>query len=296
VTIGSIADHGPHRKRLMFAMSNLGALFTILCVTVTPSSWAWGGFLMVIINILYGCTYVLYNAWLPMLAGNTPEVLTAPAETRDSLFQTTMDKISSAGFAYGYTGSVICLIICVGITIASPDSLTAYRVCVLVSGVWWMGFSILTWLWLKPRPGPELPNGASYITLPWKNLARNIYHARSLPQTFGFLLMWFMFSDGFNVISSVGVIYANTSVVWTPLPKSLGLAALLVITPIAAAIGTVFWQWIDNRFKFGAKNIIIVNNVLMALVPAYGLLGIADRSLGYARGWELMIGVIFYGL
>lgn len=38
------------------------------------------------------------------------------------------------------------------------------------------------------------------------------------------------------------------------------------------------------------KTIMMLNMVLMALVPAYGLLGFADPVLGYRRFWELYIG------
>ncbi len=125
-------------------------------------------------------------------------------------------------------------------------------------------------------------------------MAVTVSRARQLPQTFFFLINWFIFSDGFNVISSVGAIYANTSVTWS-IPKSIGLAALLVITPIFAGIGNVFWNWVHVRGWLSPKTIMRVNLVLMAAVPAYGLLGFADRALGYRRFWELYIGVIVYG-
>lgn len=88
-----------------------------------------GGLVMVLCNILYGCTYVAYNAWLPFLAASEPEVLATPAgPAREAAFAATMDRISSAGFAWGYFGSVLVLLACVGITFAlSDDTVLAYR-------------------------------------------------------------------------------------------------------------------------------------------------------------------------
>jgi hypothetical protein len=94
---------------------------------------------------------------------------------------------------------------------------------------------------------------------------------------------------------SVGAIYANTSVQWDGFPKSIGLAALLVIVPIFAGIGNIFWNWIHERRWMTAKAIMRVNLLMMALVPAYGLLNFADKTLGYVRFWHLYIGVIVYG-
>lgn len=165
----------------------------------------------------------------------------------------------------------------------------------MVSGLWWLVFSMVTFAWLKPRPGPPLPKGENYVTLPWKQLGRNLSRASHLPRTFGYLLCWFVYSDGFNVVSSVGSLYANTSVVWGDVPKSLGLAALLVIVPIFAAIGNVVFQALSSRARIPAKTLVVINNFCMALVPAYGLLGLANRNLGYRRWWELYIAVIWYG-
>lgn len=80
----------------------------------------------------------------------------------------------------------------------------------------------------------------------------------------------------------MGALYANTSVTWS-FSKSLGLAALLVIVPIFAGIGNMLFQWVSVRWRVRAQTIIIVNNICMALVPAYGLLGYANRALGYRR-------------
>ena len=117
-----------------------------------------------------------------------------------------------------------------------------------------------------------------------------------MPETLKFLLAWFMFSDGFNTISSVGAIYANTSVTYDGIGKGIGISLLLLIVPLFAGVGGIFWNWVHSSGRLTAKQIIVANCVLMTLTPAYGLLGFASASLGYRRWWELYLGVIFYGL
>jgi UMF1 family MFS transporter len=296
VAVGGLADHGPWRKGLLSALSLVGALATVLCVTVTPATWWVGGLLLVLVNVAYGASYVVYNSYLPDLAACTPAVRRAPPRERAAAFTAAIERISSAGFAWGYTGSVLCLLLCVGITAAlSDDTILAYRLNVLVAGVWWAVFGVATLAWLRPRPGPPLPPGESYAALPWKQLARTLARARELPHTFGFLACWFGYSDGFNVIASVGALYANSSVAWT-FSKSLGLAGLLVVVPVFAALGNVLCQWASVRLRVSARALVALNCACMALVPAYGLLGYAHRALGYRRWWELYIAVIWYGL
>jgi UMF1 family MFS transporter len=288
IALSGLADFGRHRKSVFMGISLVGCMLSILCLTIRPASWQWAGALVVLTSVCYMSTYVFYNAWLPLLGANDPAVLAAPKEKQDDVFMSRMHDISSRGFAFGYLGSVICLLICVGVTVVlSDDSIVAYGVNCAIAGVWWFVFSLPTFAWLKPRPGPPLPKGTNYLTLPWKRLAVTFSRVKQLPQTFLFLVCWFMYSDGFNVISSVGAIYANTSVTWIGLPKSIGLAALLVIVPIFAGIGNLFFNFIHRKGWLQPKTIIRINLVGMALVPAYGLLGFADKSLGYRRFWEL---------
>ena len=96
--------------------------------------------------------------------------------------------------------------------------------------------------------------------------------------------------------ASVGAIYANTSVTYDGIGKGIGITLLLLLVPLFAGVGGIFWNWVHATGRLTAKQIIVVNCVLMTLTPAYGLLGFADGRLGYRRWWELYLGVIFYGL
>lgn len=101
VAIGGLADYGRWRKTLLVLLSLFGSLVTILCVTVTPANWWAGGLLMVLVNISYGASYVVYNAFLPSLAAGEPEVLEATPAARDGAFTTAIERISSYGMATG---------------------------------------------------------------------------------------------------------------------------------------------------------------------------------------------------
>lgn len=70
VTVGALADLGATRKRLMFVCSTAGATLTILVVLVTNDTWWLGGLFFIATNVLYGLSYVSYNAFLPLIAAN----------------------------------------------------------------------------------------------------------------------------------------------------------------------------------------------------------------------------------
>jgi UMF1 family MFS transporter len=254
---------------------------------------------MVAITVLYATSYLFYNAYLPLLAGNDPQTLKAPRERVDEVFQSRMHDISSKGYIFGYFGSVLCLIVClivvIGSSATSENNIGAFSVCVAIGGFWWISFSAsTTFRFLQPRPGPPLPAGEFYAVYPFKRMYQTALAASTMPETLKFLLCWFLFSDGFNTISSVGAIYANTSVSWDGIGKGVGISLLLVIVPMFAGIGGVFYNYIHTTGRLTAKQIIICNCILMTLTPAYGLLGFLSPGLGYRRYWELYIGVTFY--
>jgi UMF1 family MFS transporter len=301
IACSAFADYGPYRRSLFVAISTLGSIFCIMALGIRPASWQLGGVVMVFTTILYSTSYVFYNAWLPLLAGNDPATLKAPKDRVEEVFQARMHDISSRGYYWGYFGSVLCLVVCliivIGMSATAENNIVPFSVCVAFAGLWWMGFaSSTTFRFVQPRPGPPLPVGESYVIYPFKRMFRTAQAAGTMPETLKFLLAWFMFSDGFNTISSVGAIYANTSVTYDGIGKGIGITLLLLIVPLFAGIGGIFWNWVHATGRLTAKQIIVANCVLMTLTPAYGLLGFADSRLGYRRWWELYLGVIFYGL
>lgn len=299
IACSAFADFGPYRRTLFVTISLLGCIFSWFALGVREATWQLGGVLMVVVTVLYSTSYVFYNAWLPLLAGNDAQTLKAPHDQVEQVFQERMHDISSRGYYYGYFGSVLCLIVCLVIVIVSAatseNNIVAFSVCVAFGGLWWFVFaSTTTFRFLQPRPGPPLPDGELYLIYPFKRMYQTAAAASTMPETLKFLLVWFLFSDGFNTIASVGSIYANTSVTYDGIGKGIGVSLLLVIVPLFAGVGGVFWNWIHTSGRLAAKQIIAVNCVLMALTPAYGLLGFANQALGYRRWWELYVGVISY--
>ena len=301
IACSAFADFGPHRRNMFVAVSLVGCLFSVMALGIRPESWQLGGALMVLTNVSYATSGVFYNAWLPLLAGNDPRTLKAPPEKVEEVFQERMHDISNKGYAVGYFGSVLCLIIClvivIGASATAENNIVAFSVCVAVGGLWWFVFSALTtFRFLQPRPGPPLPTGEFYLAYPFKRMWKTARAASTMPETLKFLAAWFLFSDGFNTISSVGAIYANTSVTYDGIGKGIGVSLLLLIVPVFAGVGSVFFNWVHASGRLTAKQIIVLNCLLMILTPAYGLLGFASPALGYRRWWELYLGVIFYGL
>jgi MFS transporter, UMF1 family len=140
-------------------------------------------------------SFVCYNGFIAGIVNNDPEVTAAQPADRPPIVQRLMDRLSSRGYALGYLGGLLCLLVCVGIAVAlSRNTVLAYRLCVCVSGIWWLVFSIPVWRHLRSRPGPPLPKGAHSLTYPFAALGETVASAPALWRTFSLVGTYFLYS------------------------------------------------------------------------------------------------------
>jgi len=157
--LGALADYSHMRKQLLMFFAVLGSVATIAMFGITEG-WHWiAGFLFLIGNVSFGASIVFYNAYLPSIASE---------DKRDS--------VSSSGFAMGYAGGGLLLLVNLLLfmfreNLGMSGALVA-RISLASAGVWWIGFSLITFNTLKPRHAIRpLPQGESYFTIGFKQLA-----------------------------------------------------------------------------------------------------------------------------
>jgi UMF1 family MFS transporter len=80
ITMSGAADHGRFRKTLLLSFAFVGS-FATMCFLPVHSGVFWvGAILAIISNTCIGASFVLLNAFLPVLVRHHPEVLAANAE------------------------------------------------------------------------------------------------------------------------------------------------------------------------------------------------------------------------
>jgi UMF1 family MFS transporter len=157
--LGALADYSHLRKRLMQFFCFLGAGATILMFFITPGGHWLAGLLFLIANVAFGASIVFYNAYLPSIASEDQR-----------------DNVSSAGFALGYAGGGLLLLLnLVMFLFADKLGLSqgmVARISLASAGVWWLGFSFITFTRLQPRHAIRpLPAGETYFSIGFKQLA-----------------------------------------------------------------------------------------------------------------------------
>ena len=74
ISMSGAADHGRYRKSLLLTFAFTGAVATMLFLAVIPKVYALGALLAIISNTCFGASFVLLNAFLPVLVRRHPSI------------------------------------------------------------------------------------------------------------------------------------------------------------------------------------------------------------------------------
>ncbi len=247
--IGTIADHTPHKKKLMLALAYAASAATAALFVVTADNVAWGGFLFVVAAVGFAAAGVVYNSYLPEIA---------PPNLRD--------RVSSGGFALGYLGGGLYLAANFVLIALMDDTELAVRISLGGAGVWAAVFIFaFTQRWLRDRsPARTKPADRGWLGF---SMATTLATARDLwtsyPVAFRYLLAYLVFNDGIQTIITVATTFAADEL--DAEAETLLLLVLMIqFVAIPGAIG--FGRWAEAA---GAKRTLIINLCVWALLVIY---------------------------
>jgi UMF1 family MFS transporter len=244
--LGAIADTKPLKKTFLKYYMIIGVLFTIISFfsVYVANSWAWLIGCYFIANIGAAGANVFYNSLLPSLA---------PSKYAS--------EISTKGYAYGYVGGglllLLHLILIQGASIYLESSAVdlVTRLCIVSVGIWWFGWSIWT---LKTVPEPEIENEiqnssvSEIIFSAFSRLKQTFSEIRKFKYLFTFLIAFYIFNDGVQTVLSVAGAY-GADVLGVDLLFNM---ITILIVQFVAAPGSVLFGWLAN--KFGTKEALVL--------------------------------------
>lgn len=174
--LSGIADYGGSKKLFMRIFSLIGACACSLMYFFDGSNLFFGLLMAILACIGFAGSLVFYNAFLPEIA-----------EPEDQ------DRVSAKGFAMGYWGSSILLIACLAMIMTretGEEKLMMMRYAFLMVGVWWFGFSQISFYYLPDNiyhhnpEGNRLAKGFKELRNVWGQLKNNKPLLRFLPAFF----------------------------------------------------------------------------------------------------------------
>jgi UMF1 family MFS transporter len=233
--MGAVADRTPRKKVLLATTAFIASAATVAMAFVTGERYLLGGVLFLIANISGGASIVVYNSFLPQLAG--------PDER---------DKVSSRGWALGYLGGGLLLLFnLVAVTLLSIDgddqrTLDLARWCIVSAGVWWALFTLVPLRLLREHPGAEATAGRGNVVLDgFRQLGHTLKGIRAYPLTLFFLLAYLVYNDGIQTVIALASQYGteelklsqSTLIVTILIVQFLAFGGALLLGVLAARIG-----------------------------------------------------------
>jgi UMF1 family MFS transporter len=260
--LGAIADYTNLKKRLMAFFCYAGSAAACLMFFVTDSRYLLGGLLLVAANLCFGASLVLYNAFLNEITTD---------DRRDS--------VSSRGYALGYLGGGVLLLANLVLLQNAPalgiDEGLAVRLSFLSAGLWWAGFSIVTFLRLQSRDAATpLPAGRSLLSAGLGELAASVRALRRLPHTLRYLAAYMLFNDGIQTMIAMASLFLSQELfVARGLPADQSfLIGLILMIQFVAFFGARLFEAVAAFI--GTKQAILISLIVWTatIVYAYGWL------------------------
>ncbi len=279
--LGAIADYSQSKKRLLVLTGYSGAGATCLLFFVGAGlDFRWGGLLFIVANLSLGATTVLYNGFLPEIV---------PLDQRD--------RVSSRGYALGYLGGGLLLAANLVFMRFAPDlgipRGRAVRVSLLSAGLWWVGFSVITFRSLKARAAARArPIGRSYLAVALSELGGTFRGLARLPRTRSYLIAYLFFNDGVQtVISVAAVFFAQELFVGRgrEVNEAFLLGVMLMVQFVGFAGSLVFER---IAILTGAKNALLFSLAIWSgvVVYAYWVFQTEAQAWGMAAVIALVLG------
>ena len=245
----------------MQLFATIGAVATILMFFVTAPLWWLGGVLFIVANLAFGASIVFYNSYLPDIASEDQR-----------------DRVSSYGWAMGYLGDGLLLLLNLGLYMFSDKigipKVLAIRINLASAGVWWLTFAFFTWTRLRARhAAKQLPKGETYVRVGFKQLWGTLKEIKNFPETLKFLLAYFLYNDGIQTVIAIASTFAVAPLIrgGIGLDQSTLIIVILMIQ-FMAFFGALLWGKLANWF--GAKRSIIISLVIWAGVTIYAYFGL----------------------
>lgn len=275
---GALADRTGRKKPLLGCCAYTGAAATTGMFFLDGERYLLGGALLVLANVSFVVSMMLYNSFLPQIA--------RPDER---------DAVSSRGWAFGYAAGALVLVANL-VLYGAHDSFglstgTAVRICLASAGLWWGAFSVIPLRRLRDRrAAAEEPTAAGAVTLGqgWRQLRETLRTMRRHPLTLSFLLAYLVYNDGVQTVITQASVYGSEEL---GLDQTTLIVAVLLVQVLAAA-GALLMGRLAGRY--GAQRTILGSLVAWVLTIAAGYF-LPARAPGWFFGLAVGIGLVLGG-
>ncbi len=248
--LGAIADHTGGKKRYVAFFAGLGILATAAFVFIGTDTWLLASALFILGNIGFAGANIFYESLLPHIAKKND-----------------IDQVSTRGYALGYLGGGILLVINVLWFMKPewffmPNQEFALRASFFSVAVWWALFSLPLFRRVPEPPvvrERDVAAGVGPVRAGLGRLVTTFREIKHYKQLVLFLVAFWIYNDGIGTIMKMAVAYGDEI--------GIGMTDMIIALIITQFVGIPF------SFLFGtlAKRVGTKRSIMLGLVVYVGI-------------------------
>lgn len=252
--LGTMGDNKGYKKKF-FSLFFIVGVAGCLMLSV-PSSWILFLTIFIIAKVGISGSFIFYDAMLT-----------------DITTDDRMDEVSSSGYAWGYLGSCLPFVICMGLILTADmtgiGTVNATMLSFIITGIWWSlstipllkGYNQVYYAGQSPHPVKE----------GFKRLAETLKDIRGNMVVYTFLIAFFLYIDGVYTIIEMATSYGKDVGI-----SDNNLLLALLLTQVVAFPFAIAFGKLSKRFS----------TPLLISICIVGYFGISLFSLQLDRAWE----------
>ena len=275
--LSGVADYKGNKKFFLRFFCYLGSLSCIGLFFFSLSHIYFSLICYVLALIGFWGSLVFYNSYLPDIA-----------------FKEQHDKISAKGYALGYIGSVILLVVNLAMIMLAPEdkALLMMRYSFVLVGVWWFAFSHYTYAYLPSFRNSNkvtssiLFNGIKELKSVWKELQTQL-------RLKTYLAAFFVYSMAVQTVMLVASFFGENEIAWKEngIDKTLGLIISILIIQVIAVFGAYLTSFVSN--KIGNVPTLIAINIIWVFICVFAYFVITPNDFFITAG---VVGIVMGGI
>lgn len=270
--LGAIADYTSNKKKLLL-------IFTLICVLATaslyftgPSTILLGIILLILANIGFEAGLVFYDAFLPEITS-----------------EKSYGRVSGYGFAMGYIGSLITLLIVLPFYNLGfiPQNLENIRTTFLLAASFFFVFALPLFLFLQEKR-EKINKSLRILKIGYKRVSSTFKEFYKYKNVGKFLISYFLYIDAINTIIIFSSIFARETLKF----ELKEIIYLFSIVQSSAIVGSIIFGILSDHI--GQKKTLTITLILWLIIVGLSYLvqtkkyfyligGIAGLALGSSQ-------------
>ena len=277
--LSGVADYLGSKKFFLKLFCLIGSVSCMMLYFFNLENLYTGLFFYMMALIGFWGSLVFYNSYLPDIA-----------------FPEQQDAISAKGYSLGYIGSVILLIINLIMIMKSEvfgftDKLQPMKVSFLLVGIWWLGFSQISYRRL-PNFRNDKKINKQVLFSGFKELKQIFHQIKNYPVLKGYLSAFFVYSMAVQTVMIIAAYFGEKEVQWeNDDQRQTGLIVSILLIQLIAVVGAILTSKLSNKIG-NIKTLIIINSAwIFICICAYFVVKPVEFYMGAS-----MVGLVMGGI